>query len=105
MDEDDEAAPASWAGAVTPDGGVVGEAIVVGGGFQFGFLEACNEDGVGVEEAVYFMVRVLDAVTVELENCAGGGGSRVRQCLSRVMCGGEGGVLGRGRCSRCVYAV
>ena len=58
-----------------------------------------------MEEAVYFMVGVLDAVTVELENCAGGGGSRVRRCLSRVMCGWEEGVLGRGRCSRCVYAV
>ena len=58
-----------------------------------------------MEEAVYFMVGILDAVTVELENCAGGGGSRVRQCLSSVISGGEGGVLGRGRCSRCVYAV
>ena len=66
MNEDDEAAPASGARAVAADGGVVGEAVEVGGGFEFCFLDACDEDGVGVEEAVYFVVGVLDAVTVEL---------------------------------------
>ena len=66
MDEDDEAAPTSGARAVAADGGVVGEALIVGGGFEFCFLDACDEDGVCVEEAVYFVVGVLDAVAVEL---------------------------------------
>ena len=77
MDEDDETAPASGARAVTADGGEVIEVFEVGGGFEFGFLKACDEDGVGVEEAVNFVVGILDAVAVELKDCAGRGGCRI----------------------------
>ena len=66
MDEDDEAAPASGARAVTANGGVVIEVIEFGGGLEFGFLKACDENRVGVEEVVYFVIGVLNAVTVEL---------------------------------------
>ena len=77
MDEDDEATPASGARAVTANGGVVIEVIEFGGGLEFGFLKACDENRVGVEEGVYFVIGVLNAIAVELEYCAGGGGSRV----------------------------
>ena len=54
MNKCDEAAPTRGAGTVAAEGGVVGERAEKGVGGEFGFLDACNQDRLGVEEGGNF---------------------------------------------------
>ena len=67
VDKDDETATAGGARAVTSDGGVVCEGEEFGARGQPGFLEAGDQDRLGMEEGGEFGMGVDDAVDIELE--------------------------------------
>ena len=90
MDQGDQSTAAPTTRAVAADGSVVRKVLEVGGRPEFGLLDAGNQGGGLAEDMVQLVMRVGDAIAIELQD----GTFREGEGLF-VWCGGGGRRGGR----------
>ena len=90
MDQGDQSTAAPTTRAVAADGRILRKVLEIRGWPEFGLLDACNQGGGLAEDMVQLVVRVGDAIAIELQD----GTFREGEGLF-VWCGGGGRRGGR----------